>query len=137
MIVADTGAIVALLDAGDRHHASLREIYMSDPDSWVLPWAVLPEVDYLVATQLGGKAEEMFLADLAGGAFGVEWGQESDLNAAKRICQQYADLQLGLVDGVVIATAERIGASAVATLDLRHFGAVTIAGQPKLLPRDA
>ncbi len=137
MIVADTGAIVALLDAGDRHHASLREIYLSDPDRWVLPWAILPEVDYLVATQLGAKAQAAFLADLAGGAFCVEWGQDSDLGAAARICQRYADLRIGLVDGVVIATTERLGASAVATLDLRHFGAVTIAGQPKLLPRDA
>ena len=137
MIVADTGAVVALLDAGDRHHASLREIYLSDPDRWLLPWAILPEVDYLVATQLGAKAQTAFLADLAGGAFSVEWGQESDLDAAARICQQYTDLQIGLVDGVVIATAERLGASAVATLDLRHFGAITIAGQPKLLPRDA
>ena len=137
MIVADTGAIVALLDAGDRHHASLREIYMSDPDRWVLPWAILPEVDYLVETQLGAKAQAAFLADLAGGAFHVEWGQDADLEAAARICQQYTDLRIGLVDGVVIATTERLGASAVATLDLRHFGAIAIAGQPKLLPRDA
>jgi len=28
------------------------------------------------------------------------------------------------------------GAAAIATLDLRHFGAVTIAGAPRLLPRD-
>ena len=137
MIVADTGAIVALLDAGDRNHTALREIYMSDPSQWVLPWAILPEVDYLVATQLGGRAQAVFLADLAGGAFVVEWGQEPDLGAAVRICERYGDLRLGLVDGVVIATAERLGASAIATLDLGHFGAVTIAGQPKLLPRDA
>ncbi len=137
MIVADTGAIVALLDAGDRHHASLREIYLRYPDRWVLPWAILPEVDYLVATQLGANAQAVFLGDLAGGAFAVEWGQEPDLDAAARICQRYADLRLGLVDGIVIAMTERLGASAVATLDLRHFGAIAIAGQPKLLPRDA
>jgi len=137
VIVADTGAIVALLDAGDRHHAALREIYMSDPDRWVLPWAILPEVDYLVATQLGARAQAAFLADLAGGGFYVEWGRDADLEAAARICQQYADLRIGLVDGVVIATTERLGASAIATLDLRHFGAIAIAGQPKLLPRDA
>lgn len=137
MIVADTGAIIALLDSGDRHHGSLREIYESDPGQWVLPWAILPEVDYLVATQLGANAQAVFLADLAGGAFEVEWGQPSDLDAAQRICQRYADLRIGLVDAVVIATTERLRAAAVATLDLRHFGAITIAGQPKLLPRDA
>jgi hypothetical protein len=40
------------------------------------------------------------------------------------------------VDAVVIATATRLEARAIATLDLRHFGAITIPGNPRLLPRD-
>jgi hypothetical protein len=40
------------------------------------------------------------------------------------------------VDGVVISVAERLGADAIATLDVRHFGAVRIKGAPALLPRD-
>jgi len=32
---------------------------------------------------------------------------------------------------------ERLGAAAIATLDLRHFGAMKINGAPALLPRDA
>mgnify|MGYP001025320014 FL=1 len=137
MIVADTGAVVALLDSGDRHHERLRELYLSDPDAWVLPGAILPEVDYLVATQLGPQAQAVFLADLARGAFEVEWGRQTDIEAAALICERHADLQIGLVDAVVIATAERLRAEAIATLDLQHFGAVTIAGHPRLLPRDA
>ena len=43
---------------------------------------------------------------------------------------------MGLVDAVVMATAERLGARAIATLDLRHFAAVAILGNPILLPRD-
>ncbi|MGH7676164.1 MAG: hypothetical protein ACREMV_12915 [Gemmatimonadales bacterium] len=45
-------------------------------------------------------------------------------------------MAVGLVDGVVISVAERLGAAAIATLDLRHFGAVAIEGKPKLVPRD-
>jgi predicted nucleic acid-binding protein len=37
VIVADTGAVVALIDADDRHHASLRGAFEADPDAWVLP----------------------------------------------------------------------------------------------------
>jgi hypothetical protein len=40
------------------------------------------------------------------------------------------------VDGVVVAMAERLGAGAIATLDLRHFGALKIRGAPELYPRD-
>ncbi len=137
MIVADTGAILALLDAGDRHHAALRTIYEGNPEAWVLPWAILPEVDYLVASQLGAKAQTAFLTDLAEEAFAVEWGRESDLYAANRICQRYRALHLGLVDAVVMAVTERLRADAIATLDLRHFGAVSIKSRPRLLPRDA
>jgi len=35
-----------------------------------------------------------------------------------------------------MAVAERLRAD-IATLDLRHFGAVTLAHAPRLLPRDA
>ncbi len=136
MIVADTGAILALIDRADSHHADLLAIYASDPDQWVLPWAILPEVDYLVATHLGSKAEEAFLDDLSSGAFRVEWGEDADLARASALATRYRALKLGLVDATVMAIAERLRANAIATLDLRHFGAVSIKGDPALLPRD-
>lgn len=136
MIVADTGAVLALIDQDERHHASLRALFEQDPDAWVLPWAILPEVDYLLHTHLGPPVEAAFLADLADGRWAVAWGDETDLTRAYEIHRTHRALALGLVDGVVIATAERLGAAAVATLDLRHFGAVKIRGNPRLLPRD-
>jgi predicted nucleic acid-binding protein len=137
MIVADTGAIVALVDADDKHHEAVTELFESDPGAWLLPWAVLPEVDYLLGAHVGRKAQDAFLKDLAGAAFAVEWGQSEDVVRAESIHRKYRDLRLGLVDAIVIAIAERVRARAIATLDLRHFGAVAIRGKPKLLPRDA
>lgn len=136
MIVADTGAVIALIDSDDRHHQSLRALYQAKPDVWVLPWAILPEVDYLLAAHVGRRAEENFLADLATGAFAVVWGDETDLAEAHRICRRHKALALGLVDAVVMTVAERLRTDAIATLDLRHFGAVPIRGNPKLFPRD-
>lgn len=136
MIVADTGAIVALIDADDRHHRELRTLYERKPDAWVLPWVILPEVDYLLTTHVSTRAGEAFIDDLARGHFEVEWGREQDLLRARDLFMRYADLRLGLVDGVVMAVAERLEAKAIATLDQRHFGAVTLRGKPKLFPRD-
>ena len=136
MIVADTGAIVALIDRSDGHHRALRGLYERDPHAWVLPWAILPEVDYLVGAHVSARAQEAFLADLADGTFGVSWGDEGDLDEARRLTERYRALRMGLVDAVVIAIAIRVKARAIATLDLRHFAAVTIPGNPKLLPRD-
>jgi predicted nucleic acid-binding protein len=136
VIVADTGAILALLDADEQHHAVLRREYERAPESWLLPWAILPEVDYLAATRLGEQVARAFLADLADGAFAIAAEVAEDLPRAEQLDRKYRALKLGLVDAVVIAVAERIRAEAIATLDLRHFGAVTIRGTPKLLPRD-
>lgn len=136
MIIADTGAILALLDADDRHHESMVELFDRTGSRWVLPWAVLPEVDYLATRHGGPEAAAPFLADLAGGAWVVEWGHEGDLVAARAILTRYADLRLGLVDGVVMAMATRLEAEAIVTLDLRHFAAVALEGSPRLLPRD-
>jgi predicted nucleic acid-binding protein len=136
LIVADTGAIIALIDADDRHHRQLRGLFERDPDAWVLPWAILPEVDYLVGAHVGSRAQDAFLADLSDGVFHVEWGAEEDLEKAQGLNRKHRALRLGLVDGIVIAVAERLGAEAIATLDVRHFGAVAIRRNPRLLPRD-
>ncbi len=136
MIVADTGAVVALLDRDDRHHRVLRGAFEEDPDGWVLPWAILPEVDHIASWRLGLEVARAFREDLASGAFAVEWGGGEDLVRALELDRQYAGLALGLVDGVVMAMAERLGAEAIVTLDLRDFGAVELKGRPKLWPRD-
>lgn len=136
MIVADTGVLLALLHTDETHHAEVLALYDDDPDAWVLPWVILPEIDYLLLTRVGPQAAQVFLADLAEGRWAVEWGAEDDLERAHELNRQYRALKLGLVDGVVMAVAERLKAEAIATLDLRHFGAVKIAGEPRLLPRD-
>ncbi len=136
MIIADTGAVVALVDADDRHHQVLRELYEADPGAWLLPWAILPEVDYLLLRHLSPRVELDFVRDLADGRWEVDWGVQSDLERARELCESYAALELGIVDAVVMATTERLRAAAIATLDLRDFGAVAIRGTPRLLPRD-
>ena len=135
VVVADTGAIVALLDRGDRHHRALKRLFVENPDAWILPWAILPEVDYLAATRLGPAAARLWRADLASSAFAIEWAASRDLVAAGALLDRYASLDLGLVDAVVMAIAERRKAD-IATLDLRDFGSVHLAHAPRLFPRD-
>jgi predicted nucleic acid-binding protein len=136
VIVADTGAIVALVDRDDKHHEALTALFMEEPDAWVLPWAILPEVDYLLSSYVGIDAERAFVSDIADGSFCTDWGVVDDLARANELNLQYRDLKLGLVDTVVMAMAERKQANAIATTDVRHFGAVKLKGTPRLLPRD-
>ena len=136
MIVADSGAVIALIDRDDRHHRVLKQLFEEDPSAWVLPSAILPEVDYVVSSHLGRSAAVAFRADIADGSFTVEWNGSADIRRARELDGLYADLDLGLVHGIVMATAERLRARAIATFDLRDFGPVELAGRPELWPRD-
>jgi predicted nucleic acid-binding protein len=136
VILADTGAIIALIDADDRNHDKLLAAYESDPDDWLLPWAILPEVDYLLARHVDAKAALAFVRDVAEGRYAVEWGDPLDLIRARELMERYRALEFGLVDAVVMALAERLDVDGIATLDVRHFGAVKLRTAPALWPRD-
>jgi predicted nucleic acid-binding protein len=55
---------------------------------------------------------------------------DADLERMADLVTTYADFPLGAVDASVIAVAERLGTTVVATLDRRHFAAV----RPKHAP---
>jgi predicted nucleic acid-binding protein len=90
----------------------------------------ITEVTYLIGTRLGAEAEVRFLGDLAGGTFALEPVAAGDWLRVADLVWQYRNLPLGTVDASVVATAERLGATALATLDRRHFAIV----QPRHLP---
>lgn len=90
----------------------------------MVPVLVVTEVAYLIATRLGAEPEVRFLGDLATGAFTVEPVAAGDWLRIAELVATYRGLPLGTVDASVVATAERLGATRVATLDRRHFGVV-------------
>lgn len=136
VIVADTSAILALMDRGDPFHTTLQATFAAGAGDWVVPWAIIPELDHLARKRLGAAAAGAIGADLAEGRFQIEWGAPGDLRRGLELDHTYRNLSLGLVDGVVMAVAERLEARAIATLDLRDFGAVTLNGNPEIWPRD-
>ncbi len=67
------------------------------------------------------EAEVRFLGDLAAGNLISEPVGPSDWIRIAELVALSRDLPPGTVDASVVATAERLGASEVATLDRRHF----------------
>lgn len=123
-VVADTGALYALVDASDRWHARVVEWWRANAKPVVVPVVVLPEVTYLLATRISPAAEEAFVAAVAAGEFTVEPLEPEDLGRAVELMRRYADLPLGFVDAAVAATAERLDTREVLTTDRRHFGVI-------------
>jgi predicted nucleic acid-binding protein len=87
----------------------------------IVPQLVVTEVAYLAETRLGVEAEVRFLGDLAVGNLISEPVRAADWIRIAELVALYRDLPLGTVDASVVATAERLGTSEVATLDRRHF----------------
>lgn len=90
----------------------------------IVPILVITEVTYLLATRLGAEPEVRFLGDLASGAFSIETVPAGDWLRIAELVATYRDLELGTVDASVIAAAERLDITEVATVDRRHFTAV-------------
>jgi predicted nucleic acid-binding protein len=90
----------------------------------VVPQLVVTEVVYLLETRLGWTSEVRFLGDLASGNFVMEPVLPRDWIRIAELVAAYHDLPLGTVDASVVATAERLGVTVVATLDRRHFNVV-------------
>ena len=82
------------------------------------------EAGYFVRKLLGPAAEAGFLHELVRGSLDLQPLERDDLIRMAELIETYADLGLGTVDASVIAIAERLGVSTIATLDRRHFTVV-------------
>jgi len=105
------------------------------PGPLVVPTLVVTEVVYLLGTRLGVDAEVRFLGDLAAGNLIAEPVAAPDWMRIAELVARYRNLPFGTVDASVIAAAERLGVSDVATIDRRHFTVVqSQLGALNLLP---
>ncbi|MGI5125415.1 type II toxin-antitoxin system VapC family toxin [Pseudonocardia sp. CA-107938] len=124
IVVVDAGPLFAYVDADDDHHGPCRAFIENHPGPLVVPQLVIAEVTYMIGQRLGARAEILFLSDLVSGAFTTEPVAPGDWQRISELVARYRDFPLGTTDASVIACAERLGVTTVATTDRRHFGAV-------------
>ena len=127
MIVCDAGPLVAaaVRQDADFHactglftglHLAERQI--------LVPGTVVAEAGYLLE-RLGGPAVKAgFLRSLADRTFTPVDLEPDDYERAADLVETYSDFPLGTTDATVVAVAERLGITEIATLDHRHFHAV-------------
>lgn len=132
MLIVDTGPLVALLNRHDRDHERCARLLESHPGELLVTPYVLTEACYLVARHVSPTAEiNLVLAVAAGDLTQVDCTTD-DLARMADLMLRYRDFPLGVADASVVALAERYQAKEVATLDRRHFHAVTPAHVPAL-----
>lgn len=120
-----TGVLYALADRRDVHHAACVRWLVAEPRPLIVPPLVVAEACYLIGRHLGAKAEATFL-DALGPGQQLSLGEllPDDMTRMAALVRQYADLGLGGTDAAVIAMAERLDCTRIATVDRRHFTVV-------------
>lgn len=124
MIICDTGPLVAVLNKRDDRHGDCVELLESHSGPLLVPCPVLAEVCYFLETRVGPAVEAQFLDSIEQKELELVNIVDADITRMAQLVRQYADFPLGTVDASVIAVAERLGATQIATLDRRHFLAV-------------
>jgi predicted nucleic acid-binding protein len=122
-LICDTGALLDFVWPFEPDHDAYRAAIESACTRYV-PTLVLAEVDYFLREDRASM--RALLADLDRQAFTLAPIDEVLLRRAAAVDQRYASLRLGLVDASIVALAERLGVTRLATRDVRHFGAVRL-----------
>ena len=133
-VVLDTGIVYAYYDRSDRWHARARAVIEGEQRGLILPAPVIPEVDHLLGQRLGARSRLTFYAGIVEGYYLVAdlpagaYARVADVN------RRFDNLELGFVDAAIVALAETLGLSRIATTDRRHFEPLAAALSLELLP---
>ena len=138
MILLDTSGLLAALDASQRRHAAAAASLNTASAPLLLSPFVLAELDYLLATRVGGAARTSLLREVERGAYQLQPFSALEVGDARAIIERHADLGISLADASIVVLGARHGVSDVLTLDERHFRVLPADGAPfRLLPADA
>ena len=124
MIIVDSGVLIAAADVDDLHHPACRHLFSERGSEFIVPATVVVEVCWMLGRHVSVDLEAEFLDSIEAGELHVEDLTRIDYGRAAELVTLYADLPLGVVDASVVALAERLGSTEIATIDHRHFRVV-------------
>lgn len=124
MLLVDTGVLVAAADTDDADHQACKALLEGDPGPLLTNALVVAEAAYLIDRQLGPQAEAALFDSIADGSLRVDELEAADWARVAELIRIYADLRLGGTDASVVALAERLAITTIATLNRRDFTVV-------------
>lgn len=124
MVLVDTNILIAAARPDDDDHEVAAELMATTPGPLLVAPTVIAEVCYMLATWGAPGSEVAFLR-----SFREDWLQLADLTSTDLarmadLTERYTNLGLGGTDASLVAIAERLGITDIATLDRRHFTVV-------------
>ncbi len=123
-LICDTSGIFTAYDTANANHAATVAVLEAESGDLLLPVLLLTEIDFLLHSRLGAEAAYEFLRALEDGDFRLVAFEHADLLRCRQLLDQYRDLEIGVADASLVATAERLGIFRLLTFDHRHFRAI-------------
>ncbi|HEX6465464.1 MAG TPA: hypothetical protein VFZ98_13470 [Vicinamibacterales bacterium] len=133
-LILDTGIVFAYYDRSDAWHARARNVLKGRERTLILPAPVIPEIDHLLGRRLGAASRQVFYQGILDGHYYVADVPRQAYRRIAAIEGQFADLALGFVDAAIVAIAEALTVSRIATTDRRHFAPLADAFNLELVP---
>lgn len=121
-LVCDTSVVLAALNRRDRDHVRCRELLSESVTT--VPAPVLVEVDWVARSRGAHNATDALLASTDDRTVLIADLDAEDYRRVRALQHRYRALPLDFVDAAVVAVAERLEQTRVATLDRRHFAVV-------------
>ncbi|GII33815.1 type II toxin-antitoxin system VapC family toxin [Planotetraspora mira] len=116
----DTGPLIAVVDRDDKHHASCVRLLEELEGPLLLPPTVLIEAGWTINRHMGPRVHAQFL-DLVTEEFELVDLLSADVRRMAELVRAYRDARLDPADVSVVAIAERLDVTQIATLDRRDF----------------
>jgi len=126
VIICDTSGLLAAYDKQERDGPAIRQLLDAEAGALAVSPFVLAELDYMLLTRAGPRAELTLLKDLADDVYQVAAFTSQDAERVAQLVEQHADLRLGIADAhtMILAAPDRYGTTRVLTFDHKHFRAV-------------
>ena len=116
--------MIAVLDGDDENHQRCLELLETFEGPLLVPTMCVCEISHMVGKRGGWEREARLMAAFALGEIYVEEPHPADFARIAELIETYRDLPLGAVDAAVVAAAERLEVTQIATLDHRHFSVI-------------
>ncbi|GAA3100313.1 type II toxin-antitoxin system VapC family toxin [Streptosporangium carneum] len=131
----DTGPLIAAVDRDDKHHASCVRLLEELEGPLLLPSTILIEAGWTINRHMGPAVHAQFL-DLVTEEFELVDLLPADVRRMAELVRLYKDARLDPADVSVVAIAERLGITQIATIDRRDFSLIRPRHVPafRLLP---
>ena len=114
-ILIDAGPLIALFDASEKHHSSIKTFLKEHPYRYVSTLAVLTEVSHMLDFNINAQRDfyewimykGVILSDI----------NQNDMPRLLELTAKYSDLPMDFADGTLIITAEKTGIREIISLD--------------------